>query len=84
MTTTIDGISTSRYKNFKLADEELVEQLKIYKNKVKKIRNTLNLTWHESNDTKTMFLVPTEINQNFGHFGGVGEIKKMLEGGNKK
>ena len=29
---------------------------------------------HELNDTKTMQLVPTEINATFGHLGGVGEI----------
>ncbi|MCX2822932.1 HNH endonuclease [Bacillus amyloliquefaciens] len=32
------------------------------------------LTWHELNDVKTMQLVPTKINSEFGHLGGVGEI----------
>ena len=80
----IEGMSTSRYKNFKLADEELAKQLNIPKNEVEAMRRQFKLTWHEDNDTKTMFLVPTEINQKFGHYGGVGEIKKMLEGSNKK
>ena len=33
-------------------------------------------SWHECNDRKTCQLVPTEINDYFGHFGGVGECKK--------
>ena len=80
----IDGMSTSRYNNFKLADEELAKQLNIPKSEVTKMRKELNLTWHEDNDTKTMLLVPTVINKDFGHLGGVSEIKKMLEGRDKK
>ena len=32
------------------------------------------LTWHECNDMSTMQLVPTEINADFNHLGGVGEV----------
>lgn len=41
---------------------------------VAKYRNRNGLTWHELNDVKTLQLVPTEINDTFGHLGGVGEI----------
>ncbi|MDR0906781.1 MAG: HNH endonuclease [Oscillospiraceae bacterium] len=33
-------------------------------------------SWHECNDRKTCQLIPTEINDYFGHFGGVGECNK--------
>lgn len=35
-------------------------------------------TWHERNDRKTCDLVPTEINDYFGHLGGVSECMKAL------
>lgn len=41
---------------------------------VSRYRTDNNLTWHELNDTKTMQLVPTEVNAKFTHLGGVGEI----------
>lgn len=41
---------------------------------VKAYRQSNQLTWHELNDTKTMQLVPTEVNAKFTHLGGVGEI----------
>ena len=44
------------------------------KTDVTNYRKTNNLTWHELNDTKTMQLVPTEVNGKFTHLGGVGEI----------
>jgi len=31
-----------------------------------------NLTWHECGDRKTIRMVPSEINQAFGHSGGIG------------
>ena len=37
------------------------------------------LTWHECNDMKTMILIPTVINQEFGHMGGVGEINLLFD-----
>ena len=33
-------------------------------------------TWHERNDMKTCDLIPTKINDYFGHLGGVGECKR--------
>ena len=41
---------------------------------VKAYRDSNGLTWHELNDTKTMQLIPTEVNAKFTHIGGVGEI----------
>lgn len=70
--------------NTKLANElnndpELAKKFgmevgKIKASDVERYRVKNNLTWHELNDTKTMQLVPTEINATFGHLGGVGEI----------
>ena len=41
---------------------------------VSRYRQSNGLTWHELNDGKHMHLVPTEINAEFTHVGGVGEI----------
>ena len=41
---------------------------------VSRYRQSNGLTWHELNDGKHMQLVPTEINAEFTHVGGVGEI----------
>lgn len=79
----------ARRSNFAQADEKLTEQLnkspelaskfgmksgEITADDVKDYRMENNLTWHELNDTKTVQLVPSEINGTFGHLGGVGEI----------
>lgn len=42
-------------------------------------REANNLTWHECNDGETMMLVPSEINKDFTHLGGVAEIKRKNE-----
>jgi len=39
-------------------------------------RDENGYSWHECNDMKTCQLVPTEINDYFGHLGGVSECKK--------
>lgn len=39
-------------------------------------RSENGYTWHERNDRKTCDLVPTEINDYFGHLGGVAECAK--------
>ena len=41
---------------------------------VSRYRQSNGFTWHELNDGKHMQLVPTEINAEFTHIGGVGEI----------
>ncbi|WP_340024263.1 HNH endonuclease [Paenibacillus sp. FSL K6-1096] len=79
----------ARRINFAQADLKLVDQLNaspelarrfgmkagsIKRSDVAKYRNRNGLTWHELNDVKTLQLVPTEINDTFGHLGGVGEI----------
>lgn len=42
---------------------------------IKTFREDSNLTWHETSDGKTMQLVPTEINANCAHKGGVSAKK---------
>lgn len=61
-------------KSPKLAKDFGFEQDKVTARDIKKYRETNQLTWHELNDVKTMQLVPTKINSEFGHLGGVGEI----------
>ena len=79
----------ARKANFDQSDQKLADQLNnspefakqfgmesgnISARDIKKYREINKLTWHELNDVKTMQLVPTEINRDFGHLGGVGEI----------
>ncbi|EAZ84152.1 hypothetical Cytosolic Protein [Bacillus sp. B14905] len=79
----------ARRANFGQSDQKLADQLnsspelasqfgmgsgKISASDIKKYREKNKLTWHELNDVKTMQLVPTKINSEFGHLGGVGEI----------
>ena len=42
---------------------------------VAQYRKAHDLTWHECNDMETMQLIPRAINADFGHLGGVGEVK---------
>ncbi len=44
---------------------------------VAQYRQDHGLTWHECNDMETMQLIPKAINTDFGHLGGVGEVKEM-------
>ena len=60
--------------NPELAKKFGMEAGKIKVSDVEKYRVKNKLTWHELNDTKTMQLIPAEINATFGHLGGVGEI----------
>ena len=43
---------------------------------VKQYREDNGLTWHECNDMETMQMIPEAINADFGHLGGVGEVKE--------
>lgn len=45
---------------------------------VKKWREANGYTWHEHNDMKTCFLVPTVVHKVCSHLGGVSEIKNIL------
>lgn len=83
-TVQIEGMSAYRTCNFGLASEKLAQKWNEEKrdNKdnwtagdIKDYKDENNLTWHERCDTKTMDLVPTEINLNFSHSGGVAECK---------
>ena len=85
----ISNMSEDRYSNFKQCDELCAKQWsnENFNNKndwtardVKDYRQQNNLTWHECNNMKTCQLIPTEINANFGHLGGVSECKKMSIG----
>jgi len=84
-TVEIDEMSDNRDANFRQADQKCAEQW----NKeardgktdwtardVANWRRENGYSWHECNDRKTCQLIPTEINDYFGHFGGVGECKK--------
>ena len=84
-TVEIDNMTENRYSNFAQCDEKCAEQW----NKegrdgktdwtardVQKWRSENGYSWHERNDMKTCDLVPTEVNDYFGHLGGVAECKK--------
>ena len=84
-TVEIDNMSENRAENFRQCDEKCAEQW----NKegrdgrtdwtardVKKWREENGYSWHERNDMKTCDLVPTKVNDYFGHLGGVSECKK--------
>ncbi|THF77540.1 HNH endonuclease [Cohnella fermenti] len=84
-TVQIDNMSEKRDVNFRQADEKCAEQWnsesKDGKNDwtardIANWRRENGYSWHECNDRKTCQLIPTEINDYFGHFGGVGECKK--------
>ena len=44
---------------------------------VAQYRKDNGLTWHECNDMETMQMVPEAINADFGHLGGVAEVKEQ-------
>lgn len=84
-TVEIDNMTENRAENFKQCDEKAAEQW----NKeardgktdwtardVAQWRKENGYSWHERNDMKTCDLVPTKINDYFGHLGGVSECKK--------
>lgn len=79
----MQGAIDGRSSNFSKAYKELSKQLNISVPDLKKMVQSQRLTWHECNDMKTMQLITTQINSNFGHVGGVGEINPyfdLLEG----
>ncbi len=80
----LSNMTSNRSKNFKAADEMLVDEwnkvAKDGKNNwtvkdVRDWRTSNKFTWHELNDGITIQLVPTEINSGFGHLGGISELK---------
>jgi len=84
-TVEIDSMSENRAANFKQCDERAVEQWNKEGHEgrndwtareIAQWRKENGYSWHERNDMKTCDLVPTEINDHFGHLGGVSECKK--------
>lgn len=84
-TVEIENMTENRAENFKQCDSKCAEQW----NKegkdgktdwtardVKEWRQENGYTWHEKNDMKTCELIPSELNEYFGHLGGVSECKK--------
>lgn len=43
---------------------------------VREWRSANGYSWHERNDMKTCDLIPTKVNDYFGHLGGVGECRR--------
>lgn len=72
------ALTKARKYNFKKAYEALSQKTGVSVKELQSIKEDFNLTWHECNDRKTMQLIPTEINGNFGHLGGVGETNILM------
>lgn len=88
-TVEIDNMTANRNigedSNFAQADQKCAEQWNQEKRDgrddwtardVANWRRENHYSWHECNDMKTCQLVPTEINDYFGHLGGVGECNR--------
>lgn len=84
-TVDIENMTENRAENFKQCDEKCAEQWnkEAHEGKtdwtardVSQWRKESGFSWHERNDMKTCDLVPTRINDYFGHLGGVSECKK--------
>lgn len=84
-TVEIDNMTENRPDNFKQCDEKCVEQwnkegrdgrMDWTAREVKEWRQCNGYSWHERNDMKQCDLVPTRVNDYFGHLGGVSECKK--------
>ncbi len=84
-TVSIDMMSDNRAENFRQCDEKCAELWNSeYRNdrtdwmprEVQQWRKENGYSWHERNDMKTCDLIPTKINDYFGHLGGVAECKK--------
>lgn len=84
-TVEIDNMTENRAENFKQCDTKCAEQwnkegrdgrTNWTPNDVKEWRRENEYSWHERNDMETCDLVPTEVNDYFGHLGGVSECKK--------
>ena len=84
-TVEIDDMTENRADNFRQCDEKCAEQWNREKRDgrtdwssrdVKEWRQENGYSWHERNDMKTCDLVPTKVNDYFGHLGGVSECRK--------
>ena len=85
----IPSMTNTRYGkggNFEQADSVLAEIWTRSKyngqtwtaRQVGEYRVSNSLTWHEMSNMKTMQLVPSEVNRQFTHFGGVAEYNAMI------
>lgn len=84
-TVEIDNMTSNRNNNFRQADllcaEKWSKEGRDGKTDwtprdVANWRRDNGYSWHECNDTKTCQLIPTKVNDYFGHLGGVGECNK--------
>lgn len=84
-TVEIDHMSENRVDNFRQCDEKCAEQWNEETREgktdwtardVKEWRQENGYSWHERNDMKSCDLIPTQVNDYFGHLGGVSECKK--------
>ena len=70
-----DKMLADRLNNLpELAKEFGMEAGGITEKDIRNFRKKNKYTWHELNDCKTIQLVPSKINNTFGHVGGVGEV----------
>lgn len=70
----LEHMDTERNGNgtFEKANQEIATRLGISTTDVAEYMKEKNLTWHECGDRHTIRAVPSEINQVFGHTGGIG------------
>ncbi|MFZ5986975.1 MAG: S8 family serine peptidase [Bacillota bacterium] len=73
----MQGGKRGRDYNFSEAYKQLSGETGISVKELKLIAKDFKLTWHECNDMETMQLIPTAVNDTFGHLGGVGEINSL-------
>ena len=67
---------------FSQASDIVAERLGISKEDLDDYMKSNNLTWHECGDRHTVRAIPSEINQAFGHTGGIGlqqDIEALAE-----
>jgi hypothetical protein len=84
-TVKIDKMTENRAENFKQCDEMCAKQWNREARDERtdwtprdgaQWRKENGYSWHERNDMETCDLVPTRVNDYFGHLGGVSECKK--------
>ncbi|MBR0502086.1 MAG: HNH endonuclease [Paludibacteraceae bacterium] len=77
---TLDIYSSDRTFNFFVAErmysQKKGDPKKYTPSKVRKYMKKNKLTWHESEDGRTLMKVPTVIHQNVPHNGGVNAVKR--------
>lgn len=80
----IDNMTENRANNFRQCDERCADEWNKQQRggrtdwtaeDVYEWRKENGYTWHERNDMKTCDLIPTKINDYFGHLGGVSECR---------